>query len=91
MLLVHRMVDGNKMLVLHILNSNAVVIIGRFCFQRRQGNAAAADQGITGGVEKIAAKGTDIESTPQHIGGDVSVGNMFAIHQFNDRNPQSLG
>lgn len=90
MFLGHGMVDRDKMLILHSFNGNGMVVIHVFCFQRGQGNTTAADQGISGAVYCITADGTDIELAPQHIGGGVLVGDLFAVHQLNDGNSQSL-
>ena len=64
--------------------------ISRFSLQRRQSDAAAADQRIAGTVHDISADGADIEFAAQHIGGGVLVDDVLSIHQLNDRNPQSL-
>ena len=90
MFLGHGMVDRDKMFILHSFNGNGVAVIRVFCFQRGQGNTAAADKGISGAVDFITANRTDIELAPQHIGGGVLVGDLFAVHQLNDGNPKSL-
>ncbi len=88
MLFGHGMVHGDKMLVLHILNGKDMRLIFRFRLQRRQGYPAAADDRVSGGMHHIAADGTDIEFAPQHIAGDVLIGDMFAVHQFYDGDSQ---
>ena len=40
------MMNGDKMLILHILDGNDVAIIRFFGLQRRQCNATAADQAL---------------------------------------------
>ena len=90
MLLGHGMTDRNEMFIFHLLYGDRMVIIGRFCLQRGKRDAATADNGITGTVKDIAADRADIEFTPQHIGRDVFVGDVFSVHQFNNGNPQSL-
>ena len=57
----HRVMDGDKMLVLHLFDGNTVIGIGVFCLQGRQDNAATANKGISHSSENIAANGTDIE------------------------------
>ena len=88
MLLGHRVVNGDKILVFHFFYGKGIV--GIFCFQSRKCNTAAADQGISQTVDHIAANGTHIEFAPEHIAGDVLIVNMLTIHQFNDGNAQSL-
>ena len=87
----HRMVNGNKMLILHALNADSMVFVGFFCFQGGEGNAAATDDRIPGAVDDIAADGTDVEFASQQVGGNVFIDNVFAVHQFNDGNTQGLG
>ena len=57
----HRVVDGDKMLILHLFDGKTVIGIGLFCLQGRQDNAATANEGISHSSENIAANGTDIE------------------------------
>ena len=84
MLFGHGMVDGEKVLVLHIFNGDGMVFVRFFCLQCRQCNAAATDHRVSQTVDGIAADRADIELGPQHIGGDVPVDNMLAVHQLND-------
>ena len=78
------------MLIFHIFNRDAVVLVRVFGLQRGQRNAAAADQCISNAVDDIAADGTDIELAPHHVGGDILVFDMLTVHQFNDGDPQCL-
>ena len=64
----HGVGDGNEMLVLHVFDENAVFALRFFRFQRRQSDAAAADQSAAGAVEDIAAERTNIKLPPEHIG-----------------------
>ena len=91
MLLGHGVVNGDKMLIFHILYGDHVVFIGFFRFQGGQGNAAAADQGVARGVDGIAADGADIEFAPQKVGGNIPVLDGLAVHQLDNGDPQSLG
>ena len=88
--LLHGMVDGDKMLILHLFNGDGMIFVRFFRFQSRQGNAAATDHGISKGMHSIAADGTDIEQTSLHVGGDVPVNDMLSVHQLNDRDSQGL-
>ena len=90
MLLCHRVGDGDKMLVLHILYGDGVINVSIFCLQRWQRNTAATDYCVSGAVDRISADRADIEFAPQHIGGDVSIGNMLAVHQLDHGNAQHM-
>jgi CubicO group peptidase (beta-lactamase class C family) len=63
---------------------------GLFCLQRRQGDAAAADQGAAHGVDHIAAHRTNIEFPPEQIGRKIVVGDGLAVHQLDNGDPQGL-
>ena len=91
MLLGHGMVDRDKLLVLHLLNGKHMVFVRFLRFQRRQSDAAAADQGVSGTVDHIAAERTDIKLSSEHIGRNISVDDMLPIHQFNHGDIQCLG
>ena len=86
----HGMVDGDKMLIFHGFHCDAVVLIRRFRFQRRQSDTAAADQCISGAVKDVAAEGANIKLTPQQIGGDVLIDDGLPVHQLDDGNAQSF-
>ena len=91
MCLGHGMVDSDKMLIFHIFDGHRMVIVHCFCFQNRQCDAAAADHGIAQSMDDIAANGANIKFAVQHIGGDIFVEDLLAIHQLDDRDAQSLG
>ena len=42
-------------------------------------------------VEDVAAQGADVEFSPQEIGGDIAVGDVLAVHQLDEGDPQGLG
>ena len=84
------MMDGDKMFIFHILYGDPMVIIGFFSLQRGKRDAAAADHSASCAVDDVAADRADIELAAQHIGGDVLVGDMLTVHQFNDGNSQCL-
>ena len=86
----HGVGDGDEMLIFHILHGDGVTVVRVFRLQRRQGNTAAADTGVSGSVDDIAADGADVELAPQHIGGDIPVCDVLAVHQFNDGDAQGL-
>ena len=90
MLFGHRMMDSDKMFVLHQLDGQHVVIICFFRFLGRQCDTAAANHRASHRMDHVAADGTDIKFAAKHIAGNILVSDMFAIHQFNDRNPQRL-
>ena len=83
MLLGHWMVDGEKMLVFHILNGDSVVAVRYFRLQRGQGDAAAADQGVSCAVQTVTAKRADVEFASQQIGRNVFVLYGRSVHQLN--------
>ncbi len=59
--LCHRVVDGNEMLVFHLFDCNAVILIGIFCLQGRQSNATTANEDIPHSSDDVTANGTNIE------------------------------
>lgn len=87
----HGMVDGDEMLVLHVLDGHRMVIVCFFRFQGGQRDAAAADHSVSQRVDDIAADGADIELAPQHIGASILVDDLLAIHQLDDGDAQRLG
>ena len=91
MLLGHRVGDGNKMLILYFFYGDSVEFLRVFRFQSRQSDAAAADYRIAGAVDDISADRADIKLTPQHIGGNIFVGDVFPVHQLNNGDAQRLG
>ena len=90
-LLRHGMINGKEEFILHSFNADGMIFIRSLGFQGRQCDAAAADHGISGAVDDIAANGADVEFGSQHIGRGVPVDDMFAVHQFDEGNDQSPG
>ena len=90
-LLGHRMGNGDKMLILHIFDGDSVITIRLFCLQGRQGDPAAADDGMAYAVDHITTDGANIEFGAQHIGRDILIDDMLPIHQFNHGDIQCLG
>ena len=90
MLLCHRMINRDEMLILNLLDMDAVVSIHILSFQWRQGDAAAADYRVSGAVYDVSADGTDMEFAAEHIGRNVFVDNMLAVHQFDHGDIQRL-
>ena len=76
MLLPHRVVNGDEMLVLHVLNGNGMGIVCLFCLQSRKCDAAAADYRIPQCVDGVSADRTDIESGTKHIGIEWKASNL---------------
>ena len=88
----HGVVDGDEKLIFHPLQRQLMVFVGVVRLrdvQRRQGDAAAAHDSLPGGVEYIAAQGTDVELGAQQVGGTVAVDDGCALHQFQDADAQS--
>ena len=50
--------------------------------QEREGDAAAGDQRCAGGMNQIPANGTDIEGSPQEVGGAVGIDDLFSAEQL---------
>ena len=86
----HGVVDGDEMLVLHIFDGQRMVFVRLFRLQRRERDAATADHRISQCVDGIAADGADVELAAQHIGGNVFVADLLAVHQLDDGDPQCL-
>ena len=91
MLLGHGVVDRDKVFVLHPLQGDGVRRLTVLCFQRGQGDTAAADEGVAHAVNDVAADGAYIEFAAQHIAADVLVGDVLAVHQLDQGEPQGLG
>lgn len=68
------------MLILYILYGDPMGFVSILCFQSRQCDAATADYCLAGTVDGVSADRADIESAPQHIGGDILVGDVFSVH-----------
>lgn len=90
-LLGHGVIDGNVVFIFDVLDCGGVGVVGRFRFQRRQGDAAAGNHGWAHGLKNIAADGTDIELAFEHVGGAVCVDNLLAGEQLSNGNLERLG
>lgn len=86
----HGVIDGNVVFVLDVLDAGGVGVIGRFGFQRRQGDAAAGNHGWAHGLKNIAADGANIELAFEHVGGAVGVDDLLAGEQLGDGNLERL-
>ena len=89
-LLGHGMPDGNEFLILHLLNGNRMLLIRLLRLQGRKRNSAAADHGFSRTVNYISADRADIELRPEHIAGNIPVGDGLSVHQLQHRHPQRL-
>ena len=61
MLLCHWVGDGNKMLIFHIFDADAMILVRFLCIQCRKRYAAAAQNGFSAAVDHIAANWANIE------------------------------
>lgn len=86
----HGVIDGNIVFVFDVLDCGGVGVVGRFGFQRRQGDAAAGNHGWAHGLKNIAADGADIELAFEHVGGTVGVDDLFAGEKLGDGNFERL-
>lgn len=86
----HGVIDGNVVFVFDVLDCGGVGIVGRFRFQRRQGDAAAGHHGWTHGLKNIAADGADVELAFEHVGGTVGVDDLLAREKLSDGNFERL-
>lgn len=87
----HWVINGDVILVLDVLDAGGVGVVGRFRFQRRQGDAAAGNHGWAHGLKNIAADGADVELAFEHVGGTVGVDDLFAGEKLGDGNFERLG
>lgn len=87
----HGVSDGNVVFVFDVLDCGGVGVVGRFGFQRRQGDAAAGNHGWAHRLENIAADGADIELAFEHVGGAVGVDDLLAGEKLGDGNFERLG
>ena len=90
MLLGHGVGDGDKMFIFHLFYNDTVIIIDIFCFQSGQGDTAATDHRVAGAGDCVSADRTDMEFATQHIGRNIFVGDLFAVHQFDDGDTEGL-
>lgn len=86
----HGVIDGNVVFIFDVLDCGGVGVVGRFRFQRRQGDAAAGNHGWAHGLEHVAADGANIELAFEHVGGAVCVDNLLAGEQLGDGNFERL-
>ena len=87
----HGVIDGNVVFIFDVLDCGGVGVVGRFRFQRRQGDAAAGNHGWAHGLENVAADGANIELAFEHVGGTVGVDDLFAGEKLGDGNFERLG
>lgn len=85
------MMDGDEMLILYRLDLDLVVFIRRFGLQSRKRHTTAADDGISQGVDHVAADGADIQLGAEQIGGSVLIDDSIALHEFHDGDTQGGG
>ena len=69
----HGVMDGDELLVFRLFDLDFMVFIQRFSLQSRKGHTAAADDGISHGVNDVAADGADIQFGAEQIGGRILV------------------
>lgn len=86
----HWVINGDVILVLDVLDAGGVGVVGRFRFQRRQGDAAAGNHGWAHGLKNVAADGANIELAFEHVGGAVGVDDLLAGEQLGDGNFERL-
>lgn len=89
-LLGHGVIDGNVVFIFDVLDCGGVGVVGRFRFQRRQGDAAAGNHGRAQGLENVAADWANIELAFEHVGGAVGVDDLLAGEQLSDGNFERL-
>ena len=87
----HGMIHRDIVFVFDEFHADAVSLVGGFRFQRRQMDPAAADLGVAGGENHIAAEGADIKASPLHIGGAIAVFHPFAPKQLRYGNTEGRG
>ena len=80
----HRVVDGNVVFILDVLDCGGVGVVRRFRLKGRQGDAAAGDHGRPHGLKHVAANRADVELAFEHIGGTVGVDDLLAGKQLGD-------
>ena len=81
----HRMIHAHIVLVLRDLRPNPVLRVCRLRFQRRQRDPAAADNGLSGCQNHVAADRADVKPAFCHIGRAVPVPDILPGQQFNHR------
>ena len=78
----HLMGDFHVQLMLDFGDGGGVGVVGCFCLQRGQSDAAAADARRAGSGQDVAANRTDVEAAAQQVGGTVRVGDDLAGEQL---------
>ena len=87
----HGMMDCDEMLIFYRFNLDLVVFVQRFSLQGRKRHTAAANDGISQGVNHITADGADIQLGAEQIGGLILVDDGITFHQLHDGDTQSGG
>ena len=87
----HGMVDRDEMLLFCRFNLDLVEFVQRFRLQGRKRHTAAADDGISHGVNDVAADGADIQFGAEQIGGRILVDDGIAFHQLHDGDTRGGG
>ena len=83
--------DFHVQLMLDFGDGGGVGVVGCFCLQRGQSDAAAADARRAGSGQDVAADRTDVEAAAQQVGGTVRVGDDLAGEQLRQRDVQRGG
>ena len=91
MLLCHGMIHGHIILIFHNLRSDAMGIVHRLRFHRRQRNTAAANHSLAGAVDHVSTDRTDIPQGTQHICTAIGILNFFSGKQLEHRYAQCDG
>lgn len=86
----HGVIDGNVVFIFDVLDCGGVGVVGRFRFQRRQGDAAAGNHGWAHGLKNVAADGANIELAFEHVGGAVGVDDLLAGEKLSNGNFERL-
>ena len=87
----HLMGDFHVQLMLDFGDGGGVGVVGCFCLQRGQSDAAAADARRAGSGQDVAADRTDVEAAAQQVGGTVRVGDDLAGEELRQRDVQRGG
>lgn len=87
----HGVMDGDELLVFRLFDLDFMVFIQRFSLQSRKGHTVAADDGISHGVNDVAADGADIQFGAEQIGGRILVDDGIAFHQLHDGDTRGGG
>lgn len=87
----HGMMDCDEMLIFYRFNLDLVVFVQRFSLQGRKRHTAAADDGISHGVNDVAADGADIQFGAEQSGGRILVDDGIAFHQLHDGDTRGRG